>query len=70
LANLGYDPRWQFDLCAAAPHEPEDQRARSAAESLSEINDHLRTEMHRAQLRYQEIADEHRLPAPDVTNLA
>ena len=61
----GYDPCWQFDLSAAAPHEPEDQRAHSAAEALSEIHDHLRTEIHVAQLRYQENADENRLPALD-----
>jgi hypothetical protein len=65
FANLGYDPRWQFDLTAAAPQEPDDQRARSTIEALSEIHDHLRSEMHRAQLRYQENADEHRMPAPD-----
>jgi transposase InsO family protein len=65
FANLGYDPRWQFDLTATAPHEPDDKGARSAVQALSEIHDHLRTEMHRAQLRYQENADEHRIPAPD-----
>jgi len=65
FANLGYDPRWQFDLSASRPDEAEDQRARSATQVLSEIHDHLRTEMHRAQLQYQENAVEHRLPAPD-----
>jgi len=64
FANLGYDPRWQFDLTAAAHHQPDDQGARSAVEALSEIHDHLRVEMYRAQLRHQESADEHRLPAP------
>jgi len=34
-------------------------------EALSEIHGHLRVEMYRAQLRHQESADEHRLPAPD-----
>jgi len=36
-----------------------------AAKALSEIHDHLRTEMHRAQLCYQQTADTHRLPALD-----
>jgi len=65
FANLGYDPRWQFDLSASLPNQAEDQQARSAAKALSEIHDHLRTELHRAQLRCQETADTHCLPAPD-----
>jgi hypothetical protein len=65
FANLGYDPRWQLDLIATAPHEPDDQQACSAVEALSEIHDHLRAEMERAQLHYQENADEHPIPAPD-----
>jgi len=65
FANLGYDPRWQFDLSASLPNQAEDQQAHSAVKALSEIHDHLRTEMHRVQLRYQETADTHRLPAPD-----
>jgi len=35
------------------------------AKALSEIHDHPRTEMHLTQLRYQETADTHHLPAPD-----
>jgi hypothetical protein len=35
------------------------------AENLAGIHDHLRSEMLRAQLRYQDNADEHRLPAPN-----
>ena len=65
FANLGYDPHWQFDLSASLPNQAEDQQVRSAVKALSEIHDHLRTEMHRAQLHYQETADTHRLPAPD-----
>jgi len=65
FANLGYDPHWQFDLSASLPNQAEDQQAHSAVKALSEIHDHLRTEIHRAQLRYQETADTHRLPAPD-----
>jgi len=56
--NLRYDPRLQFDLSAVTPDEPGDQRARSAAEALTESRHHLRPEMHRAQLRYRENADE------------
>jgi len=63
--NLSYDPRWQFDLSASLPNQAEDQQARSAAKPLSEIHDHLWTEMHRIQLRYQETADPHRLPVLD-----
>jgi len=47
FANLSYDPRWQFDLSASLPNQPEDQQARSAVKALSEIHDYLRTEMHR-----------------------
>jgi len=65
FANLGYDPRWQFDLSASLPNQAEDQQADSAAKALSKIHDHLRTEMHRAQLRYQETTDTHHLPARD-----
>jgi len=63
--NLGYDPRWQFDLSASLPNQAEDQQARSAAKALSEIHDHLRMEMYRAQVCYQETADTHRLATPD-----
>jgi len=65
FANLGYDPRWQFDLSASLPNQAEDQQVRSAAKALSEIHDHLRTEMHCAQLHYQETVDTHHLPAPN-----
>jgi len=65
VANLSYDPCRQFDLSASLPNQAEDQQAHSAVKALSEIHDHLRTEMHRTQLRYQETADTHRLPAPD-----
>ena len=43
FANLGYDPRLQFDLSAFLPNQAEDQQVRSAAKALSEIHDHLRT---------------------------
>jgi len=65
FANLANDPRWQSDLSASLPNQAEDQQVCSAAKALSEIHNHLRTEMHRTQLRYQETADTHRLPAPE-----
>jgi hypothetical protein len=61
----GRDPRWQFDLSPAARNNQDDQRARTVAENLAGIHDHLRSEILRAQLRYQDNADEHRLPAPN-----
>jgi hypothetical protein len=60
----GLDPRSQFDLSPATANDPDDQRARATATTLAEIHDHLRTEMHRAQLRHQESADANSLPAP------
>jgi hypothetical protein len=60
----GMDPRSQFDLSPAIANNPDDQRARATASTLSDIHDHLSAEMHRAQLRHQENADAHRLPAP------
>jgi len=63
--NLGYNPHWQFNFSASLPNQAEDQQARSAVKALSEIHDHLRREMHRVQLRYQETMDTHRLPIPD-----
>jgi len=65
FANLGYEPHWHFDLSAYLPNQAEDQRVRSAAKALSEIHDHLRSEMHRAQRHFQETTDTHRLPAPE-----
>jgi hypothetical protein len=35
------------------PQKPDHQRTRSLVQALSEIHDHVRPEMHRAQLRYQ-----------------
>jgi transposase InsO family protein len=61
----GYDPQCQFDLSPALPNNADDQRARATAVTLSDIHDHLRSEIGRAQLRYQEYADNRRLPAPD-----
>jgi transposase InsO family protein len=64
FANKGFDPRYQFDLSPAAPNNVDDCRALTTARTLSEIHSHLRTELLRAQMRYQDNADEHRIPAP------
>jgi transposase InsO family protein len=65
FANKGFDPRYQFDLSPAAPNNVDDRRALTTARTLSEIHSHLRTELLRAQMRYQDNADEHRIPAPN-----
>jgi transposase InsO family protein len=61
----GMDPPCQFDLSPPLPNNDHDRRARETVEALSTIHDHLRSEMTRAQLRYQDQADAHRLPAPN-----
>jgi len=63
FTNLGYDLHCQFDLSASLPNQAEDQQVHFAAKILSKIHDHLQTEMHRTQLRYQETTDTHHLPA-------
>jgi hypothetical protein len=65
FANKGFDPRYQFDLSPAAPNNVDDRRALITARTLSEIHSHLRTELLRAQMRYQDNADRHCIPAPD-----
>ena len=42
----------------------DDERAHRAARILSEIHEHLRTELNHAQQRYQDNADNRRLAAP------
>ena len=60
----GQDPRWQCDLTPPAANDPDDRRAHTTAQRISEIHDHLRAEMGRAQDRQAGNADENRLPAP------
>jgi len=64
FANIDFDPRWQFDLTPPAANDRDDERAHGTARALSEIHDHLRTELNRAQQRYQDNADNRRLAAP------
>jgi len=65
FTNLSYNPHWQFDLSASLPNQAEDQQTRSAVKALSKIHDHLRTEIHLAQLHYQETVNTHRLSTLD-----
>ena len=60
----GFDPKWQVDLSAPIPGDESDQRANTTARALSEIHEHLKLEINRAQTRYRETSDAHRLPAP------
>lgn len=64
FALYGFDPRWQADLSPAARNNVDDQRALSHARKMSEIHDHARAELARAQVRHQDSADTRRLPAP------
>ena len=65
FANKGFDPRCQFDLRPAATNDVNDRRALTTSKTLAEIHNHLRAEINRANLRYQENADKHRLPSPN-----
>ena len=65
FANKGFDPRCQFDLLPAATNDVNDRRALTTSKTLAEIHNHLRAEINRANLRYQENADKHRLPSPN-----
>ena len=58
----GFDPAWQFSLDATIPGDESDQRARTTARMLSEIHEHLKVEMNRAQAWYSENADQNQLP--------
>jgi len=67
FANYGYDPTWTI-----APSVDGNQTSpvlssepTEFAKQLAEITKHLRTEMARAQARYQETADTRRSPAPN-----
>ncbi len=66
FANYGYDPKWQFDLRQneQAPPIPAETDAQETARQLKEIQEHLQTEILRAQHRYSEGADRRRTPAP------
>src|SRR5690606_32326191 len=67
FANYGYDRTWTIGPSV------EDQQSSPVlaaeptklAKQLAEITEHLRTEMVRAQARYQETGDTRRSPAPN-----
>jgi hypothetical protein len=65
LGNHGFDPPWQLDLTAAAANHNPERRAERTVRTMSEIHEHLKLEIIRAQLRYQDHANEHQLPAQD-----
>jgi hypothetical protein len=65
FANKGFDPRCQFDLTPATTNDVNDRRTLTTSKTLSEIHSHLRAEINRANHRYQDNADKHRLPSPN-----
>jgi transposase InsO family protein len=68
FANKGFDPWCQFDLMPATMNDVNDRRALTISKTLSEIHSHLCAEINRANHRYQDNADKHRLPS-QTTNL-
>ena len=52
------------ELQRAADNSPKARAGRNHAETMKEINEHLRSEMLRAQQRYQDAANARRLPEP------
>ena len=67
FANYGYDPTWTI-----APSVDGNQSSPAlslepakTAQQLAEITEHLRTEVARAQAKYQETADTCCSPAPN-----
>jgi hypothetical protein len=64
FANYGFDPRIDFDLDNPAGPHPAEGRAFDVASHFARLHDFLRSEMLRAQHRYQEGADDRRTPAP------
>ena len=70
FANYGYDPRWTDEIWPLQftndkeDNSPEARDGQSHAETMEDINEHLRSEMLRAQQRHQEAANGRRLPEP------
>ena len=60
----GQEPHWQCDLSLPAANDDDDRRAHTTERMISEIHEHLRAEMGRAQDSQASNADESRLPAP------
>jgi transposase InsO family protein len=63
FANLGYHPRYDFELDIRVD-APEEREAQTAAERLERIHEVARVEMRYAQMRQADGADRHRMPAP------
>jgi transposase InsO family protein len=63
FANLGYHPRYDFELDIRVD-APEEREAQTAAERLEHIHEVARVEMRYAQMRQADGADRHRMPAP------
>ncbi len=70
FANYGYDPRWTDEPVPNIKgnddndNSPEARTGQVHAETMKEINEHLRNEMLRAQQRHQDSANGRRLPEP------
>jgi hypothetical protein len=65
FAVYGCDPRSNFNQAIMKnPENFNEREAEKLAQKMVEIHEHTRLEIGRAQLRYQEQADRHRLPAP------
>jgi len=63
LTNLGYHPRYDFELDIRVD-APEEREAQMAAERLERIHEVARAEMRYAQMRQADGADRHCMPAP------
>jgi hypothetical protein len=63
FANYGLNPKIDFEPDLRVDN-PEENKAHTLADHLSEIHDLIKSEMSFAQDRQQEYADQHRLPAP------
>ena len=62
FTNYRFNPR--MDFLESEDGENEDLDAAAFTKAMTELHEHLRSEIGYAQARQQEYADEHRLPAP------
>jgi len=63
FANLGYHPSCDFELDVRTDN-PEEQQVQTAVERIQHIYDLVQTEIRYAQVRQEENADQHHIPAP------
>jgi len=63
FTNLGYHPRYDFEL-EIQVDAPEEREVQTAAEQLERIHKVARVEMQYAQMRQADGADRHRMPTP------